>query len=417
MKTTHWFWMIVIIGLLAGCRGGFEGEPPTDEQPSQAATVPLANTAAAPQPAGLTILADGLVVSGAPVAGIGFEVGGSLTELNVAVGDQLAAGDLIARLDDSELLEQIAQAELAVAQAENSLAQTQVELDTLILDVPLRQAEAQQAVALAQETLDVAQRRLSGFGQPASEALITSAEGNVALAKQALEQAEKAYAPFRDKPDGNLNKAHFGTAWAQAQQNYDAAVRQLNAVTGAPSEVTRAQLEADLAVALAQLTQADANLAKLQGDQPFEAAQLRVDQAALSLSQSQLSLAQAKAALDNAQLLAPWAGTVQSIEALPGSLVGAGSPIVTLLDMNRLEFQTTNLSERDFGQIFTGQSAVVTLKAYPNQPIEVTVLRIGLEAGAPVGDAATFPVILIFGPTELDIRPGMTGRVEIQQGP
>ena len=69
---------------------------------------------------------------------------------------------------------QIAQAELAVSQSQNGLAQVQVELDTLILDVPLRQAEAQQAEALAEETLSVAERRLNGFGQPASEALITS---------------------------------------------------------------------------------------------------------------------------------------------------------------------------------------------------------------------------------------------------
>ena len=217
------------------------------------------------------------------------------------------------------------------------------------------------------------------------------AESNVALAKQALEQADAAYAPFRDKLDGNLNKAHFGAAWAQAQQNYDASVRQLNSLTGTPSEETRTQLEADLAVAQAQLAQAQANLATLQGSQPFAAAQLRVDQAALSLGQSEMSLTQAQLDLEKAQLVAPWAGTVLSVEAAPGSLVGTGTPIITLLDMTRLEMHTTNLSERDFGQIFTGQSAVVALKAYPNQPIEATVLRIGLEGRCASGRCGNFP--------------------------
>jgi multidrug resistance efflux pump len=95
-------------------------------------------------------------------------------------------------------------------------------------------------------------------------------------------------------------------------------------------------------------------------------------------------------------------------------MVGAGTPIVTLLDAGELEFHTTNLSERDLAQISPGQTAVATLKAYPIEPIEATVVRIGLQAGAPVGDAATFPVVLVLSETDLLLRPGMTGRVEIR---
>jgi multidrug resistance efflux pump len=104
---------------------------------------------------------------------------------------------------------------------------------------------------------------------------------------------------------------------------------------------------------------------------------------------------------------------VLSVETAPGALVGSGSPILILLDTAHLEFHTTNLSERDLAQISPGQSAVVTLKAYPDDPIEATVVRVGWQAGEPVGDAATFPVILSLNETDLDIRPGMTGRVEI----
>jgi hypothetical protein len=93
--------------------------------------------------------------------------------------------------------------------------------------------------------------------------------------------------------------------------------------------------------------------------------------------------------------------------------VGSGSPIVILHDTTQLESHTLNLSERDLAQIYPAQVAVVTLKTYPNDPIETTVLRIGVQAGAPVGDAATFPVILDLSYTDLDIRPGMTGRAEI----
>ena len=78
-----------------------------------------------------------------------------------------------------------------------------------------------------------------------------------------------------------------------------------------------------------------------------------------------------------------------------------------------MEFHTTNLSERDLALIQSGQKAIVTLKAYPDDPIEAEVKGIGWQAGEFVGDAATFPVMLSLSQTDLDIRPGMTGRVEI----
>ena len=46
--------------------------------------------------------------------------------------------------------------------------------------------------------------------------------------------------------------------------------------------------------------------------------------------------------------------------------------------------------------------------------IEATVARIGLHPGGAVGDAATFPVILVLSETGLELRAGMTGRVEIR---
>ncbi len=104
-----------------------------------------------------------------------------------------------------------------------------------------------------------------------------------------------------------------------------------------------------------------------------------------------------------------------SVEAAPGALVVCGSAIVILLDTTLLEFQTNNLSERDLAQISPGQAALVTLKAFPDDPIEAALLRIGWQSGAPVGDAATFPVMLRLSETDLDIRPGMTGRAEIRR--
>jgi cobalt-zinc-cadmium efflux system membrane fusion protein len=136
------------------------------------------------------------------------------------------------------------------------------------------------------------------------------------------------------------------------------------------------------------------------------------------LANAQAQLIQAQNDLQKAVsgdvLVAPMDGTVLSVEATAGTQVGPGTPILVLLDTTKFEFHTTNLSERDVAQILPGQTAEVILKAYPNDPIQATVVRIGWQAGQVIGDAATYPVMLSLNKESQIIRPGMTGRVEIQ---
>jgi multidrug resistance efflux pump len=409
MKVKHWILSIILIIFLAGC-----GEEPMEVDPLSTSTPDATMTIPPTQVSNpVTIQAEGVMQTVQPMLSLSFETSGRLLDVHVRPGDLVQAGDLLATLDDTALQQAIAQAELQVDQAENNLAQAQQTLTSLQADLPLRQAEAQQTFAIAQENVRLAEAQLSGLGAPSSEAAITQAQADVLFASQRLEEAEKAYEPYRDKPDDNLNKAIFGSIWADAQLAYDAAVRHLNALTGTPSELTRAQLEADLAVAQAQLAQAQTNLDNLLNGKLDESAQLNVEMAEINLTQSERNLEQAQADLNKVQLLAPWTGTVLTIEFSPGAMVGGGSTIVTLLDTAQLEFHTTNVSERDLAQIFPGQTALITLKAYPNDPIDAIVLRIGWQAGEPVGDTATFPVVLVLDETDFEIRPGMTGKAEI----
>jgi multidrug efflux pump subunit AcrA (membrane-fusion protein) len=352
MKKRYWLLLVVMVFALAGCGqgemlNGGEGEPSPEETRGPVPT---------PVDTGVTILADGIVQPSVPLLPLSFEIGGTVEEIYVQAGDMVQAGDLIAVLDDT----------------------------TLAQELPLRQAQAEQALLLAQENIQDAESRLASLDTPATEAAITAARANVTMAAERLEQAERDYQPYRSRPEGNVAKAYYGSLWAEAQQDYEAAVRYLNALLGTPSDQARTELEAELAVAQAQLAQAESDLAQIE------------------------------TALEDTQLTAPWTGTILSIEVAPGALVGGSTPIVSLLDTTQLEFHTINMSERDFGLIVPGQTALVTLKAYPNDPIEAAVVRIGWQAGETVGDAATFPVVLAVGDTDLDIRPGMTGRVEIQ---
>jgi len=460
MNTKRWIVLALLLLLLVACAGEPQEEPidqkPTLEEPGQPTPTAIRSS--------ITIMADGVVQAAQPGLPLGFEIGGKLTEVHVQAGDQVDEGQVLARLAEAESLDSyqaaVASAELSVLVAQQSLdnlytnaalrqaealqaiATAQQALNALAVDVPIQQSEALQAIADAQEAVRSAEYQLDSLSAEASEASVTAAQADVTLTKERLERAEKAYDPYRNKPDGNLNKAYFGAAWADAKSVYDAAVRRLNALTGSASDLTVAQKQAELAVAQAQLAQAQAAYDLLAAGIPptdlaVAEAQLTAAQAAynvledgidpdeLALAEAELAnaqiqltiaqnnMAEAIEAQDDIYLIAPWTGSVLSVEVAPGAMVGSGTPILTLLDAAQMEFHTTNLSERDLARVAPGHMAVVTLKAYPNTPIEATVIRVGWQAGEPVGDAATFPVILNMNATDLDIRPGMTGRVEI----
>jgi multidrug resistance efflux pump len=364
-------------------------------------------------------LADGSVVAVQPVLAVSFTASGRLLALAVQPGDILAAGDLIATLDDEALLDNVTNAEFQAAQSELNLTQAQAELDRLLTWAP-----DETAVALAEANLAAAQAQLENAqaSDAAAGNSATSANVSVAQAERQLADAQEAYNtafdpgrdwelgdPFRkqfleNERDGATRNLQFAEENLRvALANYSLAAAGIN---------NDSALNAEASVLSAQ--QALENAQKPPTAEQIEAAQLSVSQAELSLQQSQLSVEQAQEAVQNAQLTAPAGGTVLSVEVAEGAMVGAGSPVITLLNTAELEFHTSNLSERDLARIAPGQSVQVTLKAYPNDVIEGTVVRIGSQAMGMVGDAAVFPVMISISSEDLDIRPGMTGRAEIE---
>lgn len=411
------FGLMLMLLFLAAC-GGQPEETLATAVPNATTQDDAEPTATRPAQSGVTILADGSVLAVQPVLAVGFNASGRLLELAVQPGDVVAEGDLIATLDDETLLDAVTNANFQVAQSELNLTQAQAELDRLLEWEP-----DETAVALAEANLAAAQAQLENAQVSDSVAgnSVTQANVSVAQAERQLADAQEAYNtafdpgrdwelgdPFRkqfleSERDGATRNLQFAEENLRvARANYSLAAAGIN---------NDSALNAEASVISAQ--QALENAQKPPTAEQIEAAQLSVQQAELSLQQSQLSLTQAQDAVADAQLLAPAAGTILSVDVAAGAMVGAGSPIITMLDTTQLEFHTSNLSERDLARVAPGQTVQVTLKAYPNDVIEGTVVRIGTQATGTVGDAAVFPVIISISSDELDIRPGMTGRAEI----
>jgi HlyD family secretion protein len=421
MKTKNLFAVFgLIFGLLsvAAC-----GEAPSvattaTAVPNEANESEAEPTASRPTQSGVTILADGSVVAVQPVLAVSFTATGRLLELAVQPGDTVAAGDLIATLDDEALVDAVTNAEFQVAQAELNLTQAEAELNRL-----LEWESDETAVALAEANLAAAQAALENA--QVSDAVagnsVTSANVSVAQAERQLADAQDAHNtafdpgrewelgdPFRGQLLENEREAAVRNLQF-AEENLRVARANYSLAAAGINNDTALNAEASVVSAQQALEQAQ----KPPTAEQIETAQLNVSQTELSLQQSQLSFEQAQETLQDAQLVAPTAGTVLSVEVAEGAMVSAGAPIITLLDTSRLEFHTSNLSERDLARVEPGQLVRVTLKAYPNDVIEGSVVRIGTQATGMVGDAAVFPVIIAISSAELDIRPGMTGRAEI----
>ena len=377
-----------------------------------------AGTAVPDRSANLTILADGVIKVGRPVLALSFQTSGRLLELAVQPGDVVAEGQLLGTLDDAALQDAITSAELRVTQAELSLAQSQADLEKLVTWEP-----DANAVAVAEANLVSAEASLARaeVQDGAAGNSLTAVNIQVTQAQRGVDDAQKAYdTAFDPAREWELNdpwrsealkaerdRATRGLQSAQeqlqiARSNWALEAARLNQDSAVSAEVSVLTAQQELARATTGPTDAE-----------IATAELAVERAELTLEQEQFALQQAQDNLAQVQLMAPWAGVVLSVEAVQGGMVGAGSPVLTLLDNTQLEFHTTNVSERDLAQVVPGQTAVVTLKSYPNTPLAGTVWRIGVQAEGTVGDAAVFPVVVRLDAAEVEIRPGMTGRVEI----
>ncbi len=95
--------------------------------------------------------------------------------------------------------------------------------------------------------------------------------------------------------------------------------------------------------------------------------------------QARAQLAEAIANSQDLIVKAPFTGTVMTRAAEPGEVVTPGTPIVTLLDLNKVYLRGF-VPEGQIGKVAIGQPSRVYLDSNPHQPIEAYVLRIDPQA-------------------------------------
>lgn len=397
---------------------------------------------------------------------IASEVGGRVLEVLVKEGDSVHAGQVLVRFDDALLQAQLAQAkasleaaqanyalvsrgsteeqrQLAIAAAELELIDARQALKDLQESSRLTEAQLLQSIAAAEKVLDDARQHLDAVRGEADPDDVDAAWAAVVMARDRLEKAQEDFAPYEKKDEDNLRRATFLAKLAAAQQAYDSMVYRYNSLVGESNRYVVALAEADVALAEAKLADARRQYENLEGGVDPDA--LALAEARVKVAESRLvaaragtpaeELAAALAHVDQAEqalealavqeektvIAAPADGVILVRAAEPGEVLIAGAPLLTLLKMDELTI-TVYIPEDRYGQIETGERAVVEVDSFPGEKFEATVLRIADKAEFTPRNVQTvegrrttvFAVELAVADPEGKLKPGMPADVTFE---
>jgi len=360
------------------------------------------------------------------------EVDGTISQVNVQVGDWVAADDLLIALDTAELERSVERAEVDLASTQADLVKLQQGSDPgeiVVAEANLAAAKenllkvqsgaAPEEIAAAQAKIAAAQAKLNGLFGPPNSGEIDEAKADLQKAEIARKEAQREYDKIKWRND--IGMTPESAAMQKATVDYERALGKLNrinqpsstaSVQEAKSEVQRAVSDLDLlknrpsasevAEAQAKMQETEQKVIKLKagpGGADLLSAQAKVQKA-------QLDLEEAQAKLGRAQVVAPIEGAVLEVNVTAGERGTVGKTVVTLADVRQLKL-TVKVAEVDIPQISVGQEATIAIDAIRGRSFAGVVEQIDPINKADK-DVVNYPVTIRLTDAALDgVRPGM----------
>jgi multidrug resistance efflux pump len=307
-------------------------------------------------------------------------VDGLVSEVLVREGEQVQAGQLIARIDGANALT------LESAQA----------------SIGLELGGAHQAVRSAQNQLDDYPLPRIFVGLTAEQAARTWLTE--------LDAAREVFAPYADSSRKGLRPRHAfpnlvypslpGRVLYDTGEYDGLAFEYKKRVDVARTNYTKAvqwlQLDSALAAAQARLSEAQRRYDRLN------------DRALAYASAGTL------ASLATAEIRAPFPGTITQLNLEVGEAATAGMAAVTVADLSGWIVKTTDLTEIDVVTIKEGMPVIVILDAFPDTEFGGSVLHVDLGYADRQGDIV-YPVDVLLGGSNAGLRWGMTAEVTFEK--
>ena len=316
-----------------------------------------------------TVIADDTIIAEGKLQPIHYtelalNASGLVSEVLFTEGDEVAAGDVIARLDANE---------------GQTLETAQVKA-------------AQELTAAYQEVRD-AQFELDNFDVPGAFEGMTPTEAVQAMLVK-LDEARADFEPYKNLSDRTVELTAAeknsgvvrGTAKNYKKALDDAWARYRKAILWLELESTL--LNAKTRLALAQK-----------------------DSDALQDPTFSIDTAGTRAALANAEVRSPFPGVITDLNLKVGEFASSGQPVITVADNTQWVVKTTDLTEIDVVKISEGQPVTVTLDALPDVELEGNVFSISQNYSENQGDVV-YEVTVLLTDSDPAMRWGMTAVVK-----
>ncbi|HVN17008.1 MAG TPA: HlyD family efflux transporter periplasmic adaptor subunit [Anaerolineales bacterium] len=288
---------------------------------------------------------------------LSFQAGGVVQDVNVKLGDQVKAGDVLLRLANAD-------------QAEAELVSAQQAYDSLARNASGDRAKLWQAYMDAQKARETAQKKWDDINVRDIENRIEDRQNDVEDRQTDLGQAQRDFDKYKDLNRDDPKYKDAQDKLDHAQSDYDIAVKNLES-TMRERDVPRANLDAALA-------------AEAEAKYQYDLTQNGPNTDELALAKARLATAQA--ALGNYEITAPFDGVVMALDVAVGDEANPQSWVIKIADTSTWYAVTSDLTELDVVNVSKGQLVTMTVDALPGLTMTGVVDSIAQASTTQGGD-------------------------------
>jgi HlyD family secretion protein len=307
--------------------------------------------------------------------GLAFSINGTVTEVRVRPGDQVTAGEVLARIDDT--------------------------------DAKAKVSTAQSALSTAETTLTTAQTAASASSSPSSSsggACLAAAAGTSGALGTVVSVVTTQSTSPSASPSASTSPS---PSPRRSTSPSSSASRRPGGQTSASSRGGSGCSSSRAGGTGTGGTNGGGNSGGSSTDPVLRAQQ--------AVNNAQLSLQQAQAQLAGTTITAPIAGKVLSVAGAVGSqATSGGTGFIVLGDVAEMQVKAS-FPEADAIRLKVGLTATVSLADRPGEQIPAKVTQVD-PVGTTSGQMVTYGVLLAFDKVPDNLLNGQSANVQVQTG-
>lgn len=355
-------------------------------------------------------------------------VTGTIVSMSVYVGDRVRKGQVLARLDTSQIDPQLAERAAMTDMASRGVDVAATEHRTALAEVAEARAElsvkesmvqeAESMIEAARQDKSAMQSEVTAMETEVADALaeVTATESNLQFWTDELKRMRELFSKGAVSRS-ELQETEKEQADAQAKHHHaDQMVRSARAkVAGAQANVRKA--DAMILAAQRRLRQAQGDVRAARAairarEAAAEAAQKNIGKERAAVAQAQAGYRSAATQRDYAVLKAEVDGVVTKRLISPGVTVNPGQAVLQVAQVSPIRLQA-NVAPADIERIRVGSAVSVTSASGSKTPIRARVTSVSPSVDL---NSRTGTVEVLYGNQDLRFSPGEFVSMQIELG-